>query len=395
MRALLVAAQVAVSMVLLICTGLLLRGLIRSQAADPGFETNKVLLISGDFGSDLGKSVALERRLVDRLQTLPGVKSAALGTTPLLGHSTPPIIIEGHGASQTKPSDRTLSSYASDTYFNTLRIPLVRGRGFTDREAASSAHVAVISESTARRFWPGENPLGKLFKLDLNFRNEFTEFEVVGVAKDVRFANLTRIDPSHIYLPTGMKDFYGILVRSEGDPQSAMSSIRVAIGALDRNLLPSLWLRSIANGPLYLQRSLARTYAMYAGMLASLALLLAAIGIYGVMAYLVNRRVAEIGVRVALGATPANVLKVIVVEGLWPACAGMAVGMIGAAALSWTLHRTLAFPGASDFFYGISFYDPITFLGLAGFFVVITAIASFVPAKRAIAVDPVVALRYN
>jgi predicted permease len=395
MRGLLVTAQVAVSMMLLIGTGLLLRGLMRSQAVDPGFETQHVLLLSADFGSSLDKSVALERRLISQLQTLPGVKSAALGAIPLLATWTPPIVIQGRGASQTKPRARTLASYASDTYFNTLSIPLLRGRGFTPREAASSSHVAVISESTARRFWPGEDPLGKLFKLDLNFRDDFTQFQVVGVAKDIRFTNLTRIDPAHVYLPTGTKSFYSILVRAQGDPQVAMASIRVAVQALDRNLLPSLWLRTIEKGPLSLQKSLAQTYAIYAGILAFLALMLAAVGIYGVMAYLVNQRVAEIGVRMALGATAMNVLKVIVVQGLWPTFAGIGVGIMGAAALSWVLHTSLTFPGSSDFFYGVPFYDPPTFLGLAGFFAIVAIIASFAPAKRAIAVDPAVALRYN
>ncbi|HEX4810020.1 MAG TPA: ABC transporter permease [Bryobacteraceae bacterium] len=394
-RGFLVAMQVGVSMVLLICTGLLLRGLVRSQAADPGFETHEAVLLSGDFGSDLAKSVALERRLMDRLQTVPGVETAALGTVPLLGTWTPPIVIEDGHASQNKSGDRTLASYASDTYFKTLGVALLRGRGFTEREAANNAHVAVISESTARHFWPGEDPLGKRFKLDLYFRQQFTEFEVVGIAKDVRFTNLTRIDPTHVYVPTGAKDFYPILLRSQGDTQSAIASVRVAVEQLDKNLLPSLWLRSIEKGPLHLQRSMAQTYAMYAGFLALLALTLAGVGIYGVMAYLVNQRVAEIGIRMALGATATNVLKVIVVEGLRPTFIGIAVGMTGAAALAWVLHTSLAFPGAADFFYGVPFYDPATFLGLAAFFTLVAAIATFVPARRALGVDPMIALRYE
>lgn len=395
LRGLLVTTQVAVSMVLLISTGLLLRALVRSQAADPGFETSKVLQVVGDFGSNFGKSVVLERRLISQLQTSPGVTNAALGTMPLLGTWTPPIIIEGHGGSPTKPSNRTLASYASDTYFDTVGISLIRGRGFTDREAASSARVAVISESTGRTFWPGEDPLGKLFKLDLDFRNDFTEFQVVGVVKDVRFANLTRIDPTHIYVPTGTKNFYDILVRSQGDPQDAMASVRSAVQGLDKSLLPNLWARTIENGPLHLQKSLARTYAIYAAMLAFVALMLAGVGIYGVMAYMINLRVPEIGLRMALGATSANVLREIVFTGLRSALVGMAFGVTGAAALSLALHMTLTFPGASDLFYGVKFYDPWTFLGLSVFFAIVTAVASFVPAQRALAVDPIVALRYN
>ncbi len=394
-RGLLVAMQVAVCMVLLISTGLLLRGLLRSQAAHPGFETQKVLLVSGNFGSNIEKSVALERRLLDRLQSLPGVKTAALGTMPLLGTWTPPIITEESRSPQTKYGDRTLASYASDSYFNTLGIELLRGRAFTDQEAANSAHVAVISESTARHFWPGENPLGKRFKLDLAFRGKFTEFEVVGIAKDVRFANLTRIDPTHVYVPTGTKDFYGILVRSHGDPQRAIASVRGAVEGLDKNLLPSLWFRTVEGGPLHLQKSMAQVAAMYAGGLAFIALMLAAVGIYGVMAYLVNQRVREIGIRMALGSTAASVLKTVVLEGLRPTFIGIALGMLCAGALTWILHSSLTFPGAVDFFYGVPFYDPATFLGLSGFFIFIAGMATLAPARRAVRVDPMVALRFE
>jgi predicted permease len=396
MRGLLVAIQVGVCMVLLIGTGLLLRGLVRSETARPGFETHQVLLLSGNFGSDLAKSVALERRLIDRLQSsLPGVKTAALGTFPLLGTWTPPIVIEGSRVSQIKSSDRTLASYASDAYFNTLGIDILRGRAFTSREAASSARVAVISESTSRRFWPREDPLGKRFKLDLNFRGKFTEFEVVGIARDVRFANLSRIDPTHVYVPTGKQDFYGILVRSQGDPQGAMASVRRAVEELDKSLLPSLWFRTVEKGPLRLQKSLAQISAMYAAILAFVALMLAAVGIYGVMAYLVNQRVKEIGIRMALGSTTVDVLKTVVLEGLRPTFIGIALGMTGAAALTWILHTSLAFPGTADFFYGVPFYDPATFLGLSGFFILIAGLATLVPALRAVRVDPTIALRYE
>jgi macrolide transport system ATP-binding/permease protein len=395
LRAFLVATQVGVCMVLLISTGLLLRGLLRSQAAQPGFETHRVLLLSGDFGRDPEKSVTLERHLIEGLQSLPGVKAAALGTFPLLGTWTPPILIEGSRAPQTKSGDRTLASYASDTYFNTVGIQLLRGRAFTDREAANNAHVAVISESTARRFWPGENSLGKLFKLDLDFRGTFTAFEVVGIAKDVRFANLTRIDPTHVYVPTGTKDFYGILVRSQGDPMGAIAAVRHAVEGLDENLARSLWFRTIEGGPLHLQKSMAQIAALYAGILAFVALVLAAVGIYGVMAYLVNQRTREIGIRMALGSTTVSVLKTVLLEGLRPACAGILLGMLGAAALTWALHSSLVFPGAVDFFYGLPFYDPVTFLGLAGFFILIVGMATLVPARRAIRVDPMVALRFE
>jgi predicted permease len=394
-RSLLVAAQVAVSMTLLISAGLLLRGLVRSQTTDPGFETHRLIMLSGSFDGDPAKRMALERQLVNRLQTLPGIQSAALGTVPLLGTWTPPIFIEDARSSHAEPSGRTLASCASDTYFDTVGIPLMRGRGFSRRESASAAHVAVISQSAARRFWPNEDPLGKRFKLDLDFRGKLTEFEVIGIAKDVRFANLSRIDPAHVYVPTGMQDLYGILLRARGDPRLAITSVRSGVSEFDRKLLPGLWLMTIEKGPLHVWKSLAQISATYAGILAAVALLLAAVGIHGVMAYLVNQRTREIGVRMALGASATNVLKAIVADSLRPAFVGIAVGISGAAALSWILHRISSFPGSADFFYGVPFYDPLTFLGLVVFFIFVGGIASFVPARRAVRVDPVEALRWE
>jgi predicted permease len=386
-RGFLVAAQVAVSMVLLITTGLLLRGFTRSQAVNPGFETRNVYLLFGDFGNEPSKTAALQRRLIDRLQSVPGVKNVAHGSLPMMGTWTLPIVVNSTG--------RTLATYASDTYFRTLGIPLLGGRGFTEKEGVDGARVAVISESSARRFWSQENPLGKRFKLDMDFRGKFTEFEVVGIAKDVRFANLTRVDPARVYLPTSTDHFQNTLIRVEGDPQSAVAAVRAEVKGLDKDLLASVLLMNLEQGPLKVQKSLAQTYAMYAAILAFLALTLAGIGIYGIMAYQVSQRVGEIGVRMALGATANDLLRAIVVEGLRPAFAGMILGMFGAAGLSWMLHRTLVSPESTDFFYGVPFYDPATFLGLSCFLILVAGIATFVPARRAVRIDPMVALRVN
>ncbi len=408
LRGLLVGGQVTVSMVLLVSAGLLMRGLLRSYTADPGFETRRAYMLFGAFGDDSTKAAALERRLSDRLQTLPQLKSVAVGNRPMFGTWTPPIIVEGPQASR----GRTLASYASETYFDTLGIPLVRGRSFTKQEAEqgpriagrsftqqgpeNGARIAVISESTARRFWPAEDPIGKRFKLDMDFRGKvFADFEVIGVVKDVRFANLTRLDPAHVYLATNAADVNGILFRVQGDPKDALAAVRNAVGDTDKNLLPSLVLSSVEEGPLRLQKSLARAYAMFAVVLASLALTLAGVGIYGVMSYLVSQRVREIGIRVALGATPGGVLRTVVLDGLRPVFVGILLGMAGAGGLSWILHATLVFPGSTDFFYGVPFYDPVTFLGLSCFLASVAAIASLIPARRALRVDPMVALRHD
>jgi hypothetical protein len=309
-----------------------------------------------------------------------------------MGTWTPPILVEGpHGPM----TGRTLASYASNTFLETLDIALLRGRSFSPREAEKGDPVAVISESTARQYWPQEDPVGKRLKLDLNFRGIYTEFEVVGIAKDVRFANLTRIDPAHVYLPTNAAEPYPMLLRIQGNSKEAVSAVRSTIAAFDRTLLPGLSLVSLEEGPLRLHRSLSQTLSVLGGILALLALSLASVGIYGVMAFLVSQRKKEIGIRIALGATPGDVLNAVVLQGLRPVFLGMFLGVAGAGALSFALHASLSFPGSTDLLYGVPFYDPATFLGLSLFLLIMAACATLLPAQRALRIDPVVTLRYE
>jgi macrolide transport system ATP-binding/permease protein len=395
-RSLLVGGQVAVSMLLLTCAGLLIRGLAKSQAADPGFETRRVFVLFADFGDDPIKAADRRHRLMDRLATLPELNNIALGTGPMMGTWTPPIVIKKPGALEGVLHDRTLASYASETYFSTLGNSLLRGRDFTRQEAATGADVSIISESTARHFWPGEDPIGKHFQLDEHFDGKLSDFEVVGLVKDVRFANLTRTDPAHVYLATDSTLSYSSIVISvKGDPQSALAAVRNAVAASDRNLLPSLSLWNVETMLINPRRSMARALAIFAAVLALLALSLAGVGIYGVMAYVVSRRTQEIGVRMALGATPGRVLNSVAQQGLWPVASGMVVGVACGGGMSWILHSTLASPESSDFLYGVPYYDPWTFVGLSCFLAVVALLASLVPALRALKVDPMVALRYE
>jgi predicted permease len=389
LRSLLVGTQVTVSMLLLISAGLLMRGLSRAEIADPGFETKSVYLVQADFGGDRAKAAALKLRLRDRLETLPELKNVAIGTMPLLGTWTTDIVADAERG-------RTLASYASDTYFDLLGIPLVRGRHLTRLESEQGASLSVVSESGARKFWPGEDPIGKHFKLDINQQGALAEFEVIGVVKDIRYASLSRSDPAHVYLapqPAGWNS--GLMVRVQGDAGRAVTAIRSAAGAVDSNLRGSLWAMNLEAGPVEIQRSFAQISAGFAAILAGLALVLAGVGIYGVMSYLVSQQVKEIGIRVALGARANDVLRSVVVRGLRPVFCGIVLGIASAAGLSAFLHSTLAFPGASDVLYGIPFYDPVTFVGLSLFLLVAAAVASSIPARRALRVDPMIALRYE
>jgi predicted permease len=389
LRSLLVATQVTVSMTLLISAGLLMRGLSRSQVAEPGYETESVYSVFGDFGADPVKAAALEQRLMGRFQNLPEVRNVAQGTTPLMGTWTIPIMAGTELA-------KTLASSASDSYFDLFGIPIVRGRHLTPLESERASSLAIVSEATARKFWPGQDPIGKHFKLDMNYRKIYTDFEIIGVAKDVRFASLSRVDVSRVYLaPQQARWTTGLLVRTQGDPRRAVAAIRAAAGTIDPRLQAGLSTMNLEAGPVQIQRSYAQISALFAGILAALALVLAGVGIYGVMSYLVSQRVKEIGVRVALGAKAGDVLFSVVVRGLRPVFCGLALGVAGAAALSALLHSTLALPGAPDFFYGVPFYDPATFLGLSAFLIAVAALASAIPARRALSVDPMIALRYE
>jgi predicted permease len=395
LRNLLIAAQVAASVFLLASAGLLVRGLIRSQAAEPGFDTRDNFWLSGDFGGSAtntpAQALAERERFVKALRTQPEFAAVTFGSLPLNGTWTPPMN-SGHAIG------RALASTASETYFDLLRIPFVRGRGFTEQESENGAAVAVISESTARQFWPQEDALGKTFSLDMNFRGKLEQFQVIGIVKDVRFTNLTRVDPAHVYLPVGLVGVFSqpqILVKIYGDVRPALTAAQTTAASVYKTSVTDVALVNLEDSFVALQRTLSRTLSMFAAGLAALALTLTGVGIYGVLSYLVSQRSREIGIRIALGASPGALLRNIVVVALRPVFAGIFAGLAAAAAFSTLLHQTLVVPGSPDFFYGVRFYDPVTFVGLFLFALLIAALASAVPARRAMRVDPMVALRYE
>ncbi|HEV3201290.1 MAG TPA: ABC transporter permease [Bryobacteraceae bacterium] len=403
LRSLLVAAQVAVSMLLLASAGLLGRGVLRSQSADTGIETRSVFAVKAYFGKrDSAQAIDRQRLLAERLRERPEAAAVAFGGHPFNGGEWYPPIVVGHS------NERSMAQFASDTYLGTLGIPLLRGRNFTGPEVAAAAPVAMISESTARRFWPNEDPLGKHFQLDMDprFRKQLIDFEVIGIVKDVRFDNPTRIDPTHIYLPTstpggaringshghGLMD---ILVRVRGDRQRGVAAIASTVAAFDKDLVPSLELINLEDDEVRPQKAIPQLFAALASILGGLAVTLAGIGIYGVIACLVSHRTREIGIRMALGATPRTVLQAVILQSLRPVFGGMALGLAVAAGLSSLVHLMLVLPGSWDLLYGVPFYDPVTFVGLFCFVLGVAALASAVPARRALGVDPMTALRYE
>jgi putative ABC transport system permease protein len=387
MRSIFIAAQITVSMLFLLVGGLLMRGLLRAQNVDPGFETRTVFPLSTDFGRG-PEAVTRQHRVIDRLRTLPEIRNVARGWAPLFGTWTLPIVVDGK-------ADQTLAGYASHSYFEMLGIPIVPGRTFTEQESREGARVAIISESTARHFWPAEDALSKRLKLDLASRGSLTEFEIIGIAKDVRFANPTRIDPARVYLPTNDAEISGVLVRIQGERETALAAVRKALEDVDASLLPYLQLRSLEEGPLAVVRFATSFFTYFVLLLAILTLTLAAVGIYGVMAFVVGQRTKEIGIRIALGAPARAVVRSIVTEGMPAVFVGALLGLAGAMAVSWLLHSRLTSPGSSDLLHGVPFYDPLVFLGLSGFVIGVAALASLVPARRALKVDPMIALRHE
>lgn len=396
-RSFLVGGQVAVSIVLLISSGLLLRAMLKSQAANPGFETKSVFLMNLDLGSDKARAAITKRQIIDRLETLPEVASVALADRlPYLGTMTFLLQVQGSKAPPKSLPGQTLANYVSPGYFATLGIPLVRGRGFTPQEAEELLPVVIVSESTARQAWPGEDPVGKHLKLAPPFRDrsDWKEYQVLGVAKDVRFFNLTRIDPAYVYLPTNSTEPSSVLLRASRSPRDTLASVRASLGDFDRTLLPKLELVSLDKFK-DTQELLPQAAAIFAAILALLALTLAAVGIYGVMAYLVTQRTREIGIRLAFGASKNDVLRLLVRQGMLPVSVGAGCGLAVSTAISGVLRAILIFPGSYDLLFGVSAFDPATYLGLTAFLASVALLACFVPARLAMRVDPMVALRYE
>jgi len=257
---------------------------------------------------------------------------------------------------------------------------------------------AIVSAATARQAWPGEDALGKKIRLQTSrSRSQWSEFEVVGIAADVRSANISRVDPALLYLPTDSAKLYdyNALLRIAGDSRKAMAAIRGTLEQLVGRLRPGFLLVSLEDGALQAQMLQARTFTLSAMFLAGVALLLASIGVYGVMAFLVSQREREVGIHMALGATRRNVLLLMLGQGMRPVAIGGMFGLTGALGVSGLLRALLIFPGSMDLLYGAHWFDPATFLGLSCLLAAIALFACYLPAQRATRVDPLVALRHE
>jgi macrolide transport system ATP-binding/permease protein len=386
LRGALVAAQVAACMILLLAAGLLLRGLHRAQTIDPGFRMKNIAAIAFDLngaGYNNQRALALQRQLLQRIAALPGVDAVAQASAVPLddNHRAADLSIPGR-----QDHLAVEYNYVSPGFFPLLGIPIVRGRNFTEAESQTGAPLAILAESTARRLWPNEDPVGKTIRLDV-------DHEVVGVAKDAQVSFLGSSDNTYAYLPAGPKqqlDLNLLISGAAGLP--ARQDLRATVAGLDPELVVDI-VNLEENIKPWLTPG--RIFSTLSGFLSSLALLLAAMSVYGLVSYFVSRRVREIGIRRALGADNRDVMALVLRQAMKPVAIGALIGIVGCAAVAWALTTLLPWDVSLRFLFGISPVDPVAFFGVPGFLLVIATLASYFPARRAMKVDPVVALRYE
>jgi putative ABC transport system permease protein len=287
-------------------------------------------------------------------------------------------------------------SYVTPNYFETLSIPIVRGRTFTTREAEGQAAVVVISEATARRFWPGSDPIGKRLAIGsergtMSFPGESDPFvassEVIGVARDVHSMDLRKVDESYLYLPLSQirQRTSTLLVRTEGDPTSLLPAIGREVRRVDASLpvIGAPLITMVSMDPYFV---VSRIGGVLASIVGALGLLLACMGVYGMVSYSVMRRTREIGIRMALGAARFQVLRLVIREGFQPILAGIVIGIAASVGVSRLIAATL---------FGLNPMDAISFSGVSLMLGAIALLATYLPARRAMRVDPMVALRYE
>jgi len=400
LRNLLVIAQVALSLTLLIGAGLFLRSLRQAQSIDPGFNPEHVLVAPLNINLlryTKPQGVEFYRQVVERVEALPGVQSASLARVLLLSGSgrTNSVMIEGQngpdresrgegtGGGAEVANNTTAANVVGLKYFQTMGIGLLRGRDFTAQDRDGAPGVVVINETFAKRYFPGQDPLGKRISLR-GARGPW--LEVVGITRDSKYRTLGEAPAPFVHLPLLQNHETGMTlhVRTGVDPAALIPAVRREIQALEKNL-PATEIRPLTE---LISRSLfpARVGAALLGVFGLLALLLASVGLYGVMSYSVSRRTREIGIRMALGAERRDVLRLVLTEAMTLVAVGVGVGLTLAAAVT----RLLA-----GFLYGVSATDPTTFAGITLLLAGVALFASLIPARRAMRVDPMVALRYE
>ncbi|HEV2690591.1 MAG TPA: ABC transporter permease, partial [Bryobacteraceae bacterium] len=384
LRSILVISEVALALVALVSAGLFVRSMQNVQRTDIGFESQNLFSINFDLASrhyTPERARQFFRSVLERAQSTPGVQSVALSANaPLNGGVLLTVLTEGQEVTPDQRGTLTLINVVSPGYWDTLRIPLRQGRLFTDFDRADSAKVAVITQAAAQHFWPGQSAVGKRFRMTTDNLLR----EVVGVVANSVTVAIGEQPQPLIYLPIEQqfRSALALDVRTGANPDPILPAVRARVQSLDDNL-------ALTNA-ITIQRSMAqglwapRMAAALFGIFGMLGMVLASIGIYGVMAYMVSQRTNEIGIRMALGARPADVLRLVVSQGMRLALSGIGIGIVAALAVT-RLMATLLF--------SVQPYDPPTFVAVSFILATVALLAGWLPARRAARIDPLVALR--
>jgi macrolide transport system ATP-binding/permease protein len=390
LRDTLVVSQLALSFVLLVGAGLFLKSFANAQQADPGFDAQNVLFLTTDLGLveyDETRGLALYRELEERLRALPGVRSVGAINLPPLGdssNSSGPIVAEGRTIERPEDEFGSGVSVTTPEYFGALGVQLVKGRDFDASDNRDSRPVAVINEALAERLWPGEDPIGRRFRIGNGEDSALRE--VVGIARNGKYRNLSEAQRRHLYVPLAQEwnPEMTVLVRTYGDSLGVAASVRDEVRRLDQNL-PIYDVKSLSS---HLQLTLwgPRMGATLATVFGAIAMLLAIIGLYGVMSYSVTQQTRDIGIRVALGARPGDVVRMVVMRALLLVGIGIAIGFAVSIAAARAVEGLL---------FGVSPVDPLVFIGIPFLLASVAIAASVGPARRATRVDPMTALRYE
>ena len=403
LRNALVVFEMAAAVILLVGAGLLIRSFMQLQQVNPGFEPRGVLAMQLSLPPnkypDRAARATFLRQMLERVRAIPGVNSAGTTTTlPMSGQdSSGSFRIEGQQAAPGVNNPHGSRWLASEDYFQTMRIPLVKGRYFEARDTEANGLVVIIDDALARKYWPDEDPVGKRVTFESNPNpsdpnNPAARLpiwrEVVGVVGHVRNEGLEGESRAQYYVPHGSGNASAtnmfVAVSTDGNPAALAPAVRGAIAGVDRDL-PVFRVTTMEK--MVAESLTQRRFSMTLfGVFAALALALAVVGLYGVMSYSVAQRTHEIGLRMALGAQGRDVLRMVVGQGMGLVLVGLALGLAGAFALTRLMASLL---------YGVSAADPLTYAGIAVLLAAVAFLASYLPARRATKVDPMVALRYE
>jgi putative ABC transport system permease protein len=389
LRNVLVVAQVSLSLVVLVCGGLFIKSFRKAQTMDPGFDNANGLVLSLSpilVGYEEEPSRNFYRHVIERVSHVPGVESAAFTRMLPLGdssNSNGPVLKEGETLARGSAGRNIMTTVVGSGYFRTMQIPFVEGRDFDERDQTKTQSVIIVNERMAQMLWPGESAIGKRIFIGTDNRDAL---EVVGVVKNGKYRNLAEDPKPFFYYAMDQRRpaTMALVIRGNVDPRSLVAPIRSQIQAVDPHV------------PIFAVKTMAEhmTYALWAPNMAAsfslafgvLAILLSAVGLYGVMAYVVSQRTREVGIRMALGADRRDVMKLITRQGMRLAAIGVGIGLVLALALARVLSSLLI---------GVSGYDVPTFLLVPTLLAAVALVACYLPARRATKVDPLIALRYE